>query len=334
MVPVINNGVIWDLVYIVHLSQWDFCRMKKIWQRIDEFGEQICSPSQQPSAADLFYIFIFQNEMEVAGFWMPFLDWLGSDTFSRRLAKSELVKFQSEIQGVQLPRKVSQMISRGRATHGNAASLHKGWTPLSQQWLFFFWRWLLAVSLSPALLALSYPLLISFSALLSFWHVLPKVSDYFFFARAMRTLLIFGSDSSSPPLLVYVQHCWLFSFQHPQQRRRVAVVYSNFTVCSVFVCARVFAWLKPPAPNFQLHFPTDEDSAAAQGKRGGRAMEEAARGWNGKDGEKDAWSSREEREQEVKGSLEGREKRKEISGRRLLWRSRRGSRPRPAFRHF
>lgn len=47
-------------------------------------------------------------------------------------------------------------------------------------------------------------------------------------------------------------------------------------------------------------------------------MEEAARGWNGKDGEKDAWSSREEREQEVKGSLEGREKRKEISGRRLL----------------
>lgn len=39
-----------------------FLSNEKIWQRIDEFGEQICSPSQQPSAADLFYIFIFQNE--------------------------------------------------------------------------------------------------------------------------------------------------------------------------------------------------------------------------------------------------------------------------------
>lgn len=47
-------------------------------------------------------------------------------------------KIQSEIYEVQLPCKVSEMISHRKAMHSNAASLHKGWTSLFQQWVFIF----------------------------------------------------------------------------------------------------------------------------------------------------------------------------------------------------
>lgn len=62
--------------------------------------------------------------MQVVGFWNPmqFFDWSGAGIFQRSLAKNELVKFHSEIQGVQLPRGGSEMKSRRRAVRGNAAS--------------------------------------------------------------------------------------------------------------------------------------------------------------------------------------------------------------------
>lgn len=192
----------------------------------------------KPAAAGLLdlFIYLFSNTIcklsapEIhCNFW---IDW-APNLSSAAWRKNELVTFQSEIQGVQPPPQGgSEMTSRRGAMRGNAASLHKepnstfpaaavfvdaGWSPCNSPQL----SWPSAIHSSS--------LSLHSSSSDTFWPkflLIARTHDVHT-ARLRFRLLV-------PPFFMFVQHCWLFSFQHPQQQP--IVVHCNFTVCSLHVC--------------------------------------------------------------------------------------------------
>lgn len=201
--------------------------------------------------------------------------------------------------------------------HSNAASLHKGWTSLFQQWVFIF------SSLAPHCVTLCSslgPQLFTPHLLLYTPFLLPFFSQsfyifFFVFCPLLPTLpfVLIYYVIIVPQLLVYIQHCWLFSLLTPTNLPRT--VSAQWYVVTLLSEACVFVWLQPLAPNFQLHFPPNEDSEAAPGKRGSWVIEQAGRGWNENEGWKDASGCREKKvegnpeegggEEGKKGCLEG-----------------------------